>query len=272
MITKTEISSKLAELIDFSLKNIEPQLIDRLCAAKCEGLEKFAVDAIIKNADVARTTNSYACQDTGLAVIFAEIGYDAKIEQPLGEAINEGVRRGYAYARKSTADPLTRLNIGDNTPAIIHYDFAEGDHLKLSFLAKGAGSENMSELKMLTPAQGRQGIIDCVVDCVKRAGANACPPLIVGVGIGGNTEKACLLAKKSLLRKTGELSSRPDVALLEKDILKAVNDLGIGAQGLGGELTALSVAVETFPTHIGMLPVAINLQCHSVRHGEIILR
>ncbi len=271
MITFAKIRDSLAELIDSKLKSVDKTAVDMLRCVKTEGMEKFALDAIIENASVAERTHSYACQDTGLAVIFAEIGETATYER-LEEAINEGVRLGYAEARKSVADPLTRLNTKDNTPAIIHYESVPGDHIKLSFLAKGAGSENMSALYMLTPSKGRQGIIDSVVDCVKKAGSNPCPPLVIGVGVGGNMEKSCIMSKKALLRPTGSPSHRADCAELERDILAAVNALNIGAQGLGGICTAISVAVEAFPTHIGMLPVAVNLQCHAIRHGSVILR
>ena len=201
-------------------------------------------------------------------MLFVELGQDLHVVGSLTDAINKGVELGYKDARKSVADPLTRLNTGTNTPAIIHYDVVSGDKLTITYLAKGAGSENMSKLFMLTPSKGEQGIIDCVVQTVVDAGANPCPPIIIGVGIGGTMEKCAVLSKKALTRKTGTLSENPLVAQLEQKILQKVNETGIGAQGFGGDITALAVAVETAPTHIGMLPVAVNIQCHSVRHFQ----
>ncbi|MCL2751706.1 MAG: fumarate hydratase [Firmicutes bacterium] len=232
---------------------------------------RFACSCIAANNEAAARTRCPACQDTGLAVIFADVGKDARIDFDLTAAVNEGVRRAYSGLRKSVADPLTRLNTGTNLPAVIHYDLTEGADITVRFLAKGAGSENMSRLYMLTPADEKEGIVHAVLDCVRRAGANPCPPVIVGVGVGGDTEKACLIAKRALCRGFDEGAADPEIASLEREILERVNALGIGVQGLGGSLTALKVSVETFPTHIAMLPVAVNIQCHSSRHGKIIL-
>lgn len=231
---------------------------------------------IRENAEIARKENIPICQDTGLAVFFVEIGDEVKIEGgSLKQAIDEGVRQGYkeGYLRKSLLkDPIERKpNTGDNTPAIIHYTVVEGDQLKIVLDAKGGGSENMSRLKMLKPSDGRDGIKDFVVETVSLAGANACPPLVVGVGIGGNFEKCALLAKSSLLRPLGKPSDDPDTATLEKELLLEINNLGVGPQGLGGRITALAVHVETHPCHIASLPVAVNLDCHVHRHKEVIL-
>lgn len=231
----------------------------------------WALETIVENADIAREKRFFACQDCGVAVVFAYVGRDARLDCDLTEAINEGVRRGYRDARKSVAHPITRLNTGDNTPAVIYTEIVEGDGLVIEWMAKGAGSENMSAVYMLTPSKGEDGIVASAVDCVKKAGANPCPPVILGIGVGGTMDKAAVLSKKALMRKTGTPSPDPQVAKLEKRILDAVNALKTGAQGLSGDTTALAVHIETFPTHIGMLPVAITLQCHSVRHGKIIL-
>jgi fumarate hydratase subunit alpha len=231
---------------------------------------------LLENADIAARGEVPLCQDTGMAVVFLELGQEAHIVgDDLYEAVQEGVRRAYGdgYLRKSVADrPFSaRTNTKDNTPAVIHTTIVPGDRLKIAALSKGFGSENMSGLAMLTPAKGRQGVIDFVVKCVSEAGSNPCPPIIVGVGIGGTAEKCMLLAKQSLLRKVGESHADSEVAELEGEILKRVNNLGIGAMGYGGTITALAVHVEVFPTHIASLPVAVNLQCHSVRHREAVL-
>lgn len=231
----------------------------------------WALETIVENANIARENRFFACQDCGIALVFAYVGRNARLDCDLTEAINEGVRRGYRDARKSVADPLTRLNTGDNAPAVIYTEIVEGDGLTLEWMAKGAGSENMSAVYMLTPSKGEDGIVQSAVDCVKKAGANPCPPVILGIGVGGTMDKAAVLSKKALMRNTGEPSPDPQVAKLEKRILDAVNALKTGAQGLKGDTTALAVQMETFPTHIGMLPVAITVQCHSVRHGKITL-
>lgn len=231
-------------------------------------LERTAAALIVENNEIAESKRMYCCQDTGQALFFVTIG-DEVCCKGLNSAINAAVENAYKNARKSVADPLTRKNTGDNTPAIIEYTLTHGDGLEITYLAKGAGSENMSRLYMLTPADGENGIIDSVVDAVVRGGKNACPPLVVGVGIGGVTETACMLSKRALLRPVGVNSERADVAALEKEILNRINALGIGVAALGGSLTALAVNIETAPTHIGMLPVAVNLQCHSLRHGSV---
>ena len=237
----------------------------------CEVLEQ-----LLENADAAREEGLPLCQDTGLTVVFLEVGQDVHVVGgDLYRAINEGVRRGYeeGYLRKSVVDrPFSiRTNTNDNAPAVIHSEIVPGDRLKITVVPKGGGSENMSALAMLKPADGRQGVVDFVVETVKKAGANPCPPTIVGVGVGGTVEKAMWLAKHSLLRKVGRASPDPEVAELERDILERVNRLGIGPQALGGRITSLAVHVETYPSHIASLPVAVNIQCHSARHKEAIL-
>lgn len=237
---------------------------------------RAVLDQILENARVARDEQMPLCQDTGFTVVFVELGQDAHVVGgDLEAAITEGVRQGYkaGYLRKSVVSrPFSaRVNTGDNTPPVIHYQVVPGDRLKVTVVPKGGGSENMSFLKTLVPADGREGIIDFVVDCVDRAGANPCPPIIVGVGIGGTVDQTVLLAKRALLRPVGQPSPDPEVASLEAEILERVNDLGIGPAGLGGRTTALAVHVEAFPAHIASMPAAVNIQCHSARHKEAVL-
>ena len=227
------------------------------------------------NADIARNEFVPICQDTGMAVVFVEIGQDVHIKGGLlTDAVNEGVRKGYAegYLRKSVVeDPFLRKNTGDNTPAVIHYDIVEGDRLKIIVAPKGFGSENMSKIYMLKPSAGIEGAKDAIIKTVDEAGPNPCPPMIVGVGVGGNFETAALLAKKALLRHVGEYSKKPHLMEMEKELLERINRLGIGPQGLGGRTTALWVSVESFPTHIAGMPVAVNISCHVTRHAEVVL-
>lgn len=269
-----QIAEALNGLIHEKLRTVEPETVELLRAAlarESSPSARWALEAIIENALIAKKDACFACQDCGLALIFVKLGRDARLECNLEDAVNEGVRRGYHDARKSCSHPLTRLNTGDNSPAVIYTELTEGDGLELSYLAKGAGSENMSAVYMLTPSKGEDGIVAACVDCVKKAGANPCPPVILGVGIGGTMDKAAVLSKKALLRSTGTPSQDERVRALEERILREVNALGIGAQGLGGDTTALAVAIEAYPTHIGMLPVAVTVQCHSVRHGKLVL-
>lgn len=246
-------------------------------AAKEESpLGREALQDILKNQEIARSKQVPICQDTGLAVIFVEIGQDVRLTGgDINEAINEGVRRGYkaGYLRKSCVDEpfLSRKNTGDNTPAIIHTSIVKGDKVRIITAPKGGGSENMSALAMLKPSDGIGGIKRFVLDTVDKAGPNPCPPIIVGVGIGGTMEKAALIAKKALLRTVGEHSSDPQTAELERELLEEINDLGIGPQGFGGRITALAVHIETFPAHIASLPVAVNIQCHAARHKEAVI-
>ena len=230
---------------------------------------------LLENADIARAERMPICQDTGFAVIFVELGQDVHITGSLlNDAINAGVAKGYTegYLRKSiVAHPLDRKNTGNNTPAVIHVEVVPGDKLKITIAPKGGGSENMSAVNMLKPSDGVEGVKRFVVDTVKSAGPNPCPPIIIGVGIGGTMEKAALLAKKSLLREVGEHNPNPTDAQLEEELLDLVNKTGIGPAGLGGRTTALAVNIETFPCHIASLPVAVNIQCHAARHKEVIL-
>lgn len=229
---------------------------------------------LLENATIARQEEVPMCQDTGLAVVFVELGQEVRIEGGyLYDAIQEGVRRGYreGYLRKSACHPFTRANTGDNTPAIIHMDLVPGDRMRIVAVPKGGGSENMSRVVMLTPAVGKKGVVDFVIERVKESGSNPCPPIIIGVGIGGTFEKAAILAKKALLRPLGSVHPDQEVAALEGEILQRVNDLGIGPQGYGGRTTALGVHVEMMPCHIASLPVAVNIQCHAARHKEAVL-
>ena len=230
---------------------------------------------LIENAEIASAERVPMCQDTGYAVFLVELGQDARIVGgSLYDAIHEGVRKGYAegYLRNSVVGhPLERKNTGDNTPAVIHLELVSGDRLTLHFSAKGGGSENMSALKMLKPSDGLEGVKAFILDTVRQAGPNACPPVIVGVGIGGTFEKAAYLAKKSLFRPVGERSPRPEIAALESELLDACNELGIGPQGMGGRTTALDVKIEIHPCHIASLPVAVNLNCHASRHQEAVI-
>jgi fumarate hydratase subunit alpha len=229
---------------------------------------------LLENARIASQEHFPLCQDCGLTVIFAEVGQGVQIVGgDFEEAVQEGVRQGYGegYLRKSLCHPLTRQNTGDNTPAVIHTEVVPGDKLKLTVVPKGGGSENMSRVFMLKPAQGWAGIKEAVVTTVKEAGPNPCPPIIVGVGIGGTFERAALLAKKALLRELGTANPDPQFAGLETDLLEAVNNLGIGPQGLGGRITALGVHLLMQPCHIASLPVAVNIQCHASRHKEVVL-
>jgi fumarate hydratase subunit alpha len=227
---------------------------------------------LLINAQIARDEKIPMCQDTGLAVVFVELGQEVHIVGgSLKDAIEEGVREGYqeGYLRKSACHPFTRQNTGDNTPAIIHVELVPGDGFKLTLAPKGGGSENMSRVMMLTPAVGIQGIKDYVIQRVREMGSNPCPPTIIGVGIGGTFEVAALLAKKALLRELGSVNSDPELAALEKEWLEEINRLGIGPQGLGGRTTSLAVHIKMMPCHIASLPVGVNIQCHAARHKEI---
>lgn len=235
---------------------------------------KNILDQLLQNLRVAHELKLPICQDTGMAVVFLEIGQDVHIVGgSLYEAVKEGVRRGYkeGYLRNSVLHPITRINTGDNTPAVIHAEIVPGDQLKIVVVPKGFGSENMSQLKMLKPSDGLDGIKQFILQTVIEAGGNPCPPIIVGVGIGGTMEKAAYMAKKALLRPAGQHNPEPLVAQLEEEMLQAINNTGIGPQGLGGTVTALAVHIETYPTHIAGLPVAVNIQCHAARHAEALL-
>lgn len=231
---------------------------------------------LLENANLAKDTNRPLCQDTGLAVVFLEVGQDVHlVGGNLEEAVNEGVRRGYVqgYLRKSAvADPIgARENTGDNTPAVLHTRIVPGDRVRIAVAPKGGGAENMSAIGMLKPSQGRQGAIDFIVDTVSKAGPNPCPPVVVGVGLGGTFEKAAYMAKHSLLREVGSVNPNPRLAELEDEIEQRCNELGIGPAGLGGTVTVIDVFAEESPAHIASMPVAVNIQCHSARHKEVVL-
>lgn len=233
-------------------------------------IAKSVLGDILKNAEIAKEKNAPICQDTGMAVIFLQIGQEVCFTGGnLYDAVNEGVRQGYqeGYLRKSVvADPIRRGNTEDNTPAIIHTEIAEGDKVKITVAPKGFGSENMSAIKMLKPSEGRDGVVKFVIETVKNAGSNPCPPIVVGVGIGGTFEKAAILSKKALLRDIREDNPDEYYSELEKELLEKINETNVGPQGFGGKTTALGVNVETFPTHIAGLPVAVNISCHVTRH------
>jgi len=234
------------------------------------------LDIILKNDELAAKEQMPMCQDTGVAVIFVELGQDVHIVGgDFYEAINEGVRQGYkdGYLRKSMVDGpvIKRKNTGDNTPAVIHTKIVPGDNIKIIVAPKGGGSENMSEVKMMKAADGIEGVKDFVVDRVRRSGGNPCPPIIVGVGMGGNFEKSALLAKESLLRPLNEKNPDPELSEIEQELLARINKLGIGPQGLGGTTTALAVFIKRFPCHIASMPVAVNIQCHAARHKQAII-
>lgn len=239
-----------------------------------EGLSKEILSQIIENDELATKENVPMCQDTGITVVFVEIGNDVHINGDIYDAINKGISDGYTkgYLRKSVVkSPLNRVNTKDNTPGIIHVKFTVGDKLKITICPKGAGSENMSKVKMLVPADGIDGIKKFVLDTVKEAGGRPCPPLVVGVGVGGDIEKAGLIAKEALLRPIDDESDDLDANKLEKELFKELNDLRVGPMGLGGKTTALAVKVNLYPCHIASLPVAVNIQCHASRHKVVIL-
>jgi fumarate hydratase subunit alpha len=278
-IDAKEVTKTVTRLFLEANFNLTDDVLDALkTAQKTEesAAGKEVLRQIIKNAEIAAKEQIPLCQDCGAAVLFLELGQDAHIiGGDLNEAVNEGVRQAYekGYLRKSmvTHPFSSRVNTKNNTPAIIHTEIVPGDKLKITAVPKGGGAENMSRLVMLTPSAGRQGIIDNVLKAVDEAGSNPCPPVIVGVGIGGTSEKTLLLAKKALLRKVGEHNTDPEVADLEKELLEKVNKLGIGPMGYGGRTTALAVNVEVFPSHIAGMPLAINLNCHSARYKEAVL-
>jgi len=249
------------------------------CITACRACETFPVaqgilDQIIENYQIADQNNVPVCQDTGMACVFVDVGQEVHVEGSLEAAIHEGVKQGYAegYLRKSVVrDPLDRVNTGDNTPAMIYYNLVPGDQIKITVAPKGFGSENMSQIKMLKPSDGLQGVKDFVIKVVEEAGPNPCPPIVVGVGIGGTFDKAAFLAKKALLRPVDSHHEDPFYAALEDELLEKINALGIGPQGFGGRTTALKVNIEKMPTHIAGLPVAVNINCHVTRHQSEVI-
>jgi len=257
--------------------HLTADLKDRITS--CRACETFPVaqgilDQIIENYNIADENNVPVCQDTGMACVFIDVGQDVHVEGSLEEAIHEGVRQGYTdgYLRKSVVrDPLDRVNTGDNTPAMIYYNIVSGDQIKITVAPKGFGSENMSQIKMLKPSDGLQGVKDFILKVVEDAGPNPCPPIVVGVGVGGTFDKAAFMAKKALMRSADERHSEPFWADLEKEMLEKINELGIGPQGFGGKTTALCVNIEKCPTHIAGLPIAVNINCHVTRHKTEVL-
>lgn len=277
-ISAETITDAVRNLVIESSYDLGDDVVEAL--KKARGVEESPVgrdilDQIIKNAEIAKTEKSPMCQDTGLAVLFVELGQEVQIVGgDYNEAINEGIRRGYkdGYLRKSVlADPIERKNTGDNTPAVIHTEIVPGDKMKIVMAPKGGGSENMSEVRMMKPSDGIEGVKKFVIDRVIRSGGNPCPPVIIGVGIGGTFEKCAWLAKKSLMRGVGDRHPNKFYADLELELLEKINKTGVGPQGLGGNTTALDVHVEVHPCHIASLPVSVNTQCHAARHKSIVL-
>jgi fumarate hydratase subunit alpha len=260
--------------INYELDNSLVALIQKAKANESKEISKSILSDILDNQDIARQGNIPLCQDTGLVVVFLEIGTEVKIDGDIYQAINEGVRLGYdqGYLRKSVVNhPFNRENTKDNTPAVIHTKLVSGDKIKLHIAAKGGGSENMSTVVMLTPTEGIEGFKKLVLDTIFNAGGKPCPPIIVGVGIGGNFEKSAILAKEALLRDLDDSSNDKVIKQLEDELYTEINKLGVGPMGVGGDTTCLAVKINYFPMHIASLPVAINIQCHSARHIEVIL-
>ncbi|MEW6063894.1 MAG: fumarate hydratase [Bacillota bacterium] len=272
------IISEVARLCQEANYKLEEDVINsfkKSCETEVSQSGKEILNLLVENAGIAAVESIPMCQDTGFAVVFLELGQDVHIVNgDLYEAVNEGVRKGYqeGFLRKSiVGHPLERVNTGDNTPAVIHTKIVPGEHLKITVAPKGGGSENMSALKMLKPAEGVEGVKNFILDTVKNAGPNPCPPLIIGVGIGGTMEKCAQLAKEALLRPVGEPHPLPDIARLEEELLEKINKLGIGPSGLGGRTTALAVHIEIFGAHIACLPVAVNINCHAARHKSVVI-
>lgn len=271
----TEVVKRLCMEANYYLGDDVVKALKKAQRIEKSPIGKEIIKQILENSQIARKEKLPICQDTGFVVVFLELGQKINITGGnLYEAINEGVSQGYkeGFLRKSIVkDPLKRKNTGDNTPAVIHTEIVAGDKLKITVVPKGCGSENMSEIKMMSPSDGICGVEDFVVDRVNRSGGNPCPPIIVGVGIGGTFEKCAQLAKQALLRTIGIRNSDSFYADLEKRLLEKINNLGIGPMGLGGRVTALDVFVETYPCHIAGLPVAVNIQCHAARHKEAVV-
>ena len=273
-VSVKDITKKVRDLCISAACDLEPDVASAIKSAfdrEESALGKEVLGQIIENFEIAGREHLPMCQDTGISVFFVELGREVALDGLLEDAINEGVRQGYkeGYLRKSVCHPLKRINTGDNTPAIIHTSIVEGGKVKIKIAPKGAGSENMSRLKMLKPAEGVEGIKAFVVETVKEAGGNPCPPIVLGVGIGGSFEKCAINAKKALLRPLGTQNSDSELNSLEQELLGKINDLGIGPMGFGGRVTALAVHVEASPCHIASLPVAVNIQCHADRHKEV---
>lgn len=270
----TDAVAKLAIEANCKLPNDVRRAIEDARADEKWETAKVILDNIIKNYNIAERDNVPICQDTGMCCVFLKIGQDVRIKGNLVDAVNEGVRLGYrlGYLRKSVvADPLRRTNTGDNTPAMIYTELVPGDKVEVTVAPKGFGSENMSRIAMLKPSDGIEGVKSFILKTVEEAGPNPCPPIVVGVGIGGTFDKAALLAKKALMRSTDERNADEFYADLENELLEKINALGIGPQGLGGRTTALAVNIEFMPTHIAGLPVAVNINCHVTRHKTVVL-
>ncbi len=271
----TEVVAKLCQKANIFLGEDLREALQQAKEKEVSEVGVTCLENLLQNAELAGRERLPICQDTGMAVVFVDYGQELLVTGgDYTTAINEGVRKGYreGYLRASVVrDPLNRINTGDNTPAVIHTQIVPGDKLKITVAPKGFGSENMSRLAMLTPAQGVAGVRDFVTETVSRAGANPCPPLVVGVGIGGTMERAAFLAKKALLREVASENCDPALAVLERELLSKLNQLGIGPQGLGGKTTALAVHINTYPTHIAGLPIAVNLSCHVTRHATEII-
>ena len=275
-VSEEEIRERVAELAVAAACDLEPDILDALVAARDREespLARDVLDLLLVNADIASRERLPVCQDTGVCTVFIAMGAGVRVEGDIRAAVEAGVEKGYreGFLRKSDCDPLTRKNTMTNTPPVIHFEPVPGDRLRITLLPKGCGSENMSALAMLPPSAGIEGIERFVVDTVVRAGSNPCPPVIVGVGIGGGFEMAALLAKKALLRPVGQPAPREDAAGLEARLLAAINASGCGVEGFGGNNTCLAVHVTLHPCHIASLPVAVNVQCHAHRHKETVI-
>ena len=277
-IDANEITKEVKRMVIEANFYLPKDVMEALKKAREEddwNLSKDILDKIVQNAEIAADERVPMCQDTGMVVAFVEMGQEVVIENGyIEDAINEGIRQGYSegFLRNSVVkDPLNRENTNDNTPAVINYEIVPGDKLTIGITAKGFGSENMSRLKMLKPADGLQGVKDFILETVEMAGPNACPPIVVGVGLGGTFDRVSLLAKKSLMRDLDKYNEDPYYANLEKELLGKINELGIGPQGFGGRTTALKVSIEQYPTHIAGLPIAVNVNCHATRHKEVTL-
>ena len=270
----TDTVTRLCIEANYHLGKDIKERLDCMHAQETWPQAKEILERIIENHQIADRENVPICQDTGMACVFLKIGQEVHIDGNLTDAVNEGVRRGYeeGYLRKSVVrDPLDRVNTGDNTPAMLYTELVPGDQIEMTVAPKGFGSENMSQIKMLRPSDGVEGVKAFVLKVVEEAGPNPCPPIVVGVGIGGTFDKAAYLAKKALLREVDVPNEKPYYATLEKELLNSINALGIGPQGFGGKTTALAVNIETCPTHIAGLPVAVNINCHATRHKTEVL-
>ena len=262
------LEQRIAEAIEDIACNMESSCLAALQKAREKEdnpTARFALDVMCENAEIAAKRGFPVCQDTGMAVVFLYVGRELKLDGDIYEAVNNGVRRGYKALRKSVLDPVTRVNTGDNTPAVIHTRIVDGDKIRVEIMLKGFGSENMSKVYMLNPAQGMEEAKRLIIESVAIAGSNPCPPVIVGVGLGGTLEKACELSKHALFRKLGSHNPDPELDKLEEYLLNEINKLGVGAQGFGGKTTALGVFIKKYPTHISSLPVAVNMLCHCSR-------